>query len=61
MQIVINNGNITKGIINEHGGEIRASSEGINKGTTFSLNIPIDQSERMSEYEIEAEHEDRKD
>ncbi len=31
---------ITKGIINAHNGEIRASSEGINKGTTFEFTLP---------------------
>ena len=32
---------ITKGIINAHGGEIHAESEGENKGSTFSFTLPI--------------------
>ncbi|MFX0001266.1 MAG: PAS domain S-box protein [Candidatus Hodarchaeota archaeon] len=32
---------ITKGIISAHGGKIWASSEGINKGSSFSFTIPI--------------------
>jgi len=32
---------ITKGIINEHGGEIYADSKGPNKGTTFTFTLPF--------------------
>ncbi|MFX1345114.1 MAG: PAS domain S-box protein [Promethearchaeota archaeon] len=32
---------ITKGIIDEHGGEIHANSKGPNKGTTFTFTLPI--------------------
>ena len=32
---------ISKGIINAHGGEVWASSEGQNKGSSFSFTLPI--------------------
>jgi PAS domain S-box-containing protein len=32
---------ITKGIVNEHGGKIWAKSDGENKGTTFTFELPI--------------------
>ena len=32
---------ITKGIVNAHGGEIHADSDGPNKGTTFIFTLPI--------------------
>ena len=32
---------ITKGIVNAHGGEIHADSDGPNKGTTFTFTLPI--------------------
>jgi len=32
---------ITKGIVNAHGGEIHADSDGLNKGTTFTFTLPI--------------------
>ena len=32
---------ITRGIITAHGGEIKAQSEGVNKGSTFSFTLPI--------------------
>ena len=32
---------ITKGIINAHGGKIWASSEGNNKGSSFSFTLPM--------------------
>ena len=31
---------ITKGIVNAHNGEIRASSDGLDKGTTFEFTLP---------------------
>jgi signal transduction histidine kinase len=32
---------ISKGIIEAHGGKIRAASDGENKGSTFSFSLPI--------------------